>query len=185
MLTAGSTQTIQWTYGGNPGSYVKIELLKGDVVTKIISNFAWIGSGGSGSYKWVIPSNQTPGSDYSIKITSRSNGSCTDTSDTNFTVVAPSLALTSPNGGENWAPGTTQTISWAYTGGPGAYLKIELLKGGILNRTINSFAVTSKGSFSWKIPATQVPGADYSIRITSRTSPSWTDTSDSDFTIGP
>ena len=30
-LTAGSAQTIQWSYGGNPGSNVKIELLKGGV----------------------------------------------------------------------------------------------------------------------------------------------------------
>jgi hypothetical protein len=93
--------------------------------------------------------------------------------------------LVSPNGGENWVHGTTQTIRWTYTGGPGAYLKIELLKGGTLNRTITSFALTTRGSFSWRIPATQVVGADYSIRITSRTNSSWTDTSDLDFTIGP
>jgi hypothetical protein len=175
-LTAGSARTIQWSYGGNPGSYAKIELLKGGVVTKVISNLARIGTGGSGSYNWLIPSNQTPGSDYGIRITSRTYGYCTDTSDSNFTVVAPSVTLTSPNGGENWAPGTTQTIQWTFTGGPGTYLKIELLKSGILNRTITSFALTTRGSYSWKIPATQAPGADYSIRITSRTNPSWTDT---------
>jgi subtilisin family serine protease len=182
---AGSTQTIQWSYGGNPGSYVKIELLKGGVVTKVISNLARIGTGGSGSYNWVIPSTQTTGSDYQIKITSTNNAAYTDTSDGNFTIVAPSLTLTSPNGGETWAPGATQIIGWTFTGGPGTYLKIELLKAGILNRTITSLALTNKGSYSWRIPATQLPAADYSIRITSRTNPSWTDTSDSDFTIGP
>jgi hypothetical protein len=132
----------------------------------------------------LIPSNQTPASDYSIRITSRAYGFCIDTSDSNFTVVAPTVTLTSPNGGETWAPGTIQTIRWTYTGGPGTYLKIELLKGGILNRTITSLAVTSRGSFNWRIPVTQAPGADYSIRITSRTNSSWTDSSDLNFTIG-
>ena len=86
-LTAGSAQTIRWSYGGDPGSNVKIELLKGGVVTTTISYFTSIGSGGNGSYNWSIPSTQVSGSDYQIKVTSTSNSSYTDTSDTDFTIV--------------------------------------------------------------------------------------------------
>ena len=57
-LTAGSAQTIRWTYGGNPGSNVKIELLKGGGVTTTLNYSTSIGSAGSGSYNWSIPSNQ-------------------------------------------------------------------------------------------------------------------------------
>jgi hypothetical protein len=181
-LPSGMTQTIRWDYTGNPGAYLKIELLKGGVLNKVITSLARTSTR---SFNWRLPATLTPGADYSIRITSRTNSAFTDTSDSNFTIAAPTVTLVSPNGGENWVPGTTQTIRWAYTGGPGAYLKIELLKGGILNRTITYLALTNRGSYSWKIPALQVSGADYSIRITSRTNLSWTDTSDLDFTIGP
>jgi hypothetical protein len=181
-LPFGMTQTIRWDYTGNPGAYLKIELLKGGVFKKVLTSLARTSTR---SFNWRLPVTLTPGADYSIRITSRTNLSWTDTSDSNFTIAAPTVALTSPNGGEAWVPGTTQTIQWTFTGGPGTYLKIELLKGGILNRTITYLALTTRGSFSWRIPATQVPGADYSIRITSRTISSCTDTSDLDFTIGP
>src|SRR5207249_4406177 len=83
----GSTQAIRWTYTENPGSAVKIELLKGGVVTAALTSSTSIGSGGSGSYSWTIPSIQTPGNDYRVRVTSTSDSSFTDTSNGNFTIV--------------------------------------------------------------------------------------------------
>ncbi|MEW6419258.1 MAG: Ser-Thr-rich GPI-anchored membrane family protein [Nitrospirota bacterium] len=83
---AGTTQTIRWTYTGNPGSYVRIQLFKNGVLNRTIATRTSIGSGGSGSYNWRIPSNQTTGVDYKVKITSTANSSYTDTSDNNFTI---------------------------------------------------------------------------------------------------
>ena len=183
-LAAGSTQAISWSYGGDPGSSVKIELLKGGVVNRTVARRV---STSSGSYNWKIPSDQTPGSEYQIKVTSTSNGSYTDTSDNNFTIVGPpppTISVVSPNGGENWQAGTTQTIRWGCSGNPGSYVKIELLKGGTLNRTITNRASANNGSFNWRIPSTQTQGADYKIKITSRNNSSCTDTTDLDFTIG-
>jgi hypothetical protein len=82
----GSTQTISWTYTGNPGAYVKIELLKGGVVNRTIAGLVSKGTGGAGSKTWAIPSTQAPGNDYTIRITSTSNSGFTDTSDNNFTI---------------------------------------------------------------------------------------------------
>jgi hypothetical protein len=65
-------------------------------------------------------------------------------------------------------------------------VKIELLKGGVLNKTITrSTAIGSggSGSFIWKVPNAQATGSDYRIRVTSTTSGSFTDTSDANFTI--
>jgi len=45
---AGSRQVINWTYKGNPGSSVKIELLRGGALDGIVASEA-TGSGGSGS----------------------------------------------------------------------------------------------------------------------------------------
>jgi C1A family cysteine protease len=86
---AGTTQTIKWTYIGNPGSYVKIELLKSGDPNRTISSSASIGSSGLGSFNWKISPKQTPYNDYSIRVTSTTTSSCTDTSDY-FAITAPS-----------------------------------------------------------------------------------------------
>jgi hypothetical protein len=184
-LTAGSMQTIRWSYNGNPGAYVKIELLKGGVVNRTIGA-SGKGSGGSGSRNWTIPANQAPGADYRIRVTSTTYGGCTYTSDSDFTIATPTVTVVSPNGGETLTAGTTQTIGWSYTGNPGLYVKIELLKGGVVNRTIASFASKGSGgigSRSWKIPLNQAPGPDYRIRVTSMSNHSYSDISDTNFTI--
>jgi hypothetical protein len=181
---AGTTQTIRWTYGGSPSPFVKIDLLKGGVMNHSVAKLVSIKTG---SYNWKIPLDQAPGTGYQIKVTSTNNGYFTDTSENNFAIVGPTppaVSVVSPNSGEAWQAGTTQTIRWTYAGSPGNYLKIELLKAGVLNRTITNFVSTGRGSYTWRIPATQTPGNDYRIRITSRTNPSCTGTSDSDFTIG-
>jgi hypothetical protein len=188
-LTAGSTQTIRWNYGGKPGSFVKIELLKGGVINKTLSYFTSIGSAGSGTYNWAIPSNQTSGSDYSVRITSATNSSYTDMSDSNFTIVGPpppTISVTFPNGEDTLTAGSTQTIRWTYGGNPGPFVKIELLKGGVITKTISYFTSigsAGNGSYNWSVSSTQVPGSDYQIKITSATNAAYTDTSDSSFRI--
>ena len=181
-----STQTIRWSCIGNPGAFVKIELLKGGVVSRTIASFA---STSKGVYSWKIPSNQALGGDYSIRITSKSNGSYTDISDSNFTIVGPpaaAITVVSPNGGDTWLAGSTQSVQWTYTGNIGGFVKVELLKGGVVTRTITSFASVGSGgngSCNWRIPSNQTLGSDYKIRVTSRKNSAYTDTSNNDFSI--
>jgi chitinase len=85
---AGTTQMIRWTYTGNLGKYVKIEILKGGAVERIIKLKTSVGRDGSGSYKWRIPSGQTLGNDCRIRVTSSTNTSVTDTSDGSLTINA-------------------------------------------------------------------------------------------------
>ncbi|HXX33836.1 MAG TPA: Ser-Thr-rich GPI-anchored membrane family protein [Thermodesulfobacteriota bacterium] len=185
-LTGGSIQTIRWSYEGNPGAFVKIELLKNGVVNRTIAAFVPNGRGGTGSHNWTIPINQAPGTDYRIRVTSTSNSAYTDTSDGDFSISAPTITVVSPNGGETLTAGAMQTIRWSYTGNPGLYIKIQLLKGGVVKRTIASFASKGSGgsgSHNWHIPSNQVPGNDYQIRVISTSNNSYSDTSDSNFTI--
>ncbi|MCG2722061.1 MAG: S8 family serine peptidase [Thermodesulfovibrionales bacterium] len=79
-----SYQAIRWTYSGNPGSTVRIELYKSGVLNRVLSSGRLTNTG---SYFWFVPYTITPGSDYRIKITSTSNPSYNDTSDANFTIV--------------------------------------------------------------------------------------------------
>jgi hypothetical protein len=101
-------------------------------------------------------------------------------------VVPAGIAVTSPDGGESWKPGSSHSITWMYTGNPGSKLKIDLLKGGNLNRTITTKASLGSGGngyYTWKISPSQVVGNDYTIRITSTTNSSATDTSNANFSI--
>jgi VCBS repeat-containing protein len=179
----GTTQTIRWTYSGIVGSFVKIDLYKGGVFNRAIVASASIGTGGNGYYNWPIPVNLAAGADYRIKVTS---GTLTDISNNNFTIAAPTITVVAPNGGDIWARGMLRTITWTYTGNPGTWVKIELFKGGVLNRTITSSASTGSGgngSFSWLIPLRQITGNDFKIKVTSTTNATVTDTSNNFFTV--
>jgi 5-hydroxyisourate hydrolase-like protein (transthyretin family) len=157
---------------------VKIELMKSGSLNRVIVS----STANDGSYSWTIPSTQTLGTDYKIRITSTSNAAITDSSNSNFAIVAGTLTVTSPNGGQSWKRGTVHTITWSKSGSPGSSIKIELLKGGVFNRVI-TYSTANDGSYSWKIPSTQTAGTDYKIRITSTTYESISDSSNSNFKI--
>ena len=100
------------------------------------------------------------------------------------------LRLKTPNGGETWYAGTTQSIRWSFTGATGPNVKIELLdsKGKVVSIIANSTPIgelsflEGEGSYKWKIPSTQNPG-QYTVRISSTTKKTVKDTSDALFTI--
>lgn len=83
----GSTRTIQWTYLGGNSATVRIELLKNGVLNRTIATAANIGSGGVGSYNWTVPTGQTTGNDFKIRLTT--SNALTDSSDVNFTIMTP------------------------------------------------------------------------------------------------
>jgi len=97
----------------------------------------------------------------------------------------PTITVISPKSGDSWQAGTTQTISWDYTGDPGSYVKIELYNGLNPNRIITSSTPIVNGSYNWKISPKQTPDNDYSIRVTSTTTTSCTDSSDYFAITGP
>lgn len=83
LLYTGDTYVIKWSYTGNPGDKVKIDLLKNEKLIKNIASKYSIGKNGIGTYNWVVPS-QVSGVDYKIRITSTTNSAYTDISDNNF-----------------------------------------------------------------------------------------------------
>jgi len=191
---SGSTYTITWNYADITGR-VKIELLKAGLRKGTLASSVSIGSGGSGSFSWKIPVNTPTGSDYSIRVTSTSRAGVTNTSNANFTIAGPSLTLISPNGSETWAAGSSQLITWNFTG-LGGFLKIELYKNGKFNQRIaaNSDAPINvgastetppyyQGSYKWNLPLSLASGSDYRIKITSVSNPKVFDSSNNNFNI--
>ena len=101
---------------------------------------------------------------------------------TEIAKMRTAITVTAPNGGQSWVRGTVQSITWTSSGSPGANVKIELLKGGVLNRVISS-NTTNDGSYSWTILSTQTLGTDYKIRITSTSITTIKDSSNNNFAI--
>lgn len=114
---------------------------------------------------------------------------CTLTVDTDKQVSATfdkAIKVASPNGAEKWIRGSTYTISWSYACNVSGTVRIELLKGGALNRTITTNAPLGSngiGSYNWRIPNNQAVSSDYAIRVTATNFSTYSDTSDGNFNI--
>ncbi len=76
---------------------------------------------------------------------------------------APSLTVTSPNGGESWYAGSTHAIKWTSSGVTGK-VSIYLMKNGEAVMNIGT-ASASSGSYSWKIPYSVNNSNSYKIQV--------------------
>ena len=92
------------------------------------------------------------------------------------------ITVVSPNGGESWLAGTSNTIMW--TSNISEDVKIELYRGGtILYAIANS--TSNGGNYLWTIPDTLQFGIDYKIKISSVLDSNLYDFSDTSFvTLG-
>ncbi|MCH7974704.1 MAG: hypothetical protein IH949_12630, partial [Bacteroidetes bacterium] len=171
---AGTSHTINWT--DNITGNVKIELYdNGSFDSEITPS-----TPGNGSFSWDIPVGTSAGTNYKVKISSVDNSSIFDFSDNNFEIFEGNITVVSPNGGESWQAGTTQTITW--TDNIAENITIDLYKGGTLHSIIST-STSSDGTRNWTIPFALESGSDYSVKITSVNDPGIFDFSNSNFAI--
>ncbi len=81
-LEPGNSYTITWN--DNISENVKLELYKGGSFNRTINS----STESDGSYTWTMPASITDGSDYKVKITSLSDTSVSDFSNSNFSIKA-------------------------------------------------------------------------------------------------
>jgi hypothetical protein len=94
----------------------------------------------------------------------------------------PYVAVLSPNGGEKLEQFTTHSITWGSN--VGGNVKVDLYKGGALNKTLAA-SIANSGSLEWIITTDFVVGDDYKIKITSLENDTCIDESNADFSITP
>ena len=196
---AGPTHSIRWTQAGLTGTNVEINLRK-QVCVPFHGNYLCYNALqytiapsvpiNQNIYSWTIRSNQTSGNAYRIEVKSLSYPAFTDSTDGLFTITSlpSSITVTVPNGGETWQRGTPHTVMWSYTGSPGSYVKIVLLKGGTEIGTISantSIGSGGAGSFTWNINPSGSTGSDYKVKISSISQPTINDLSNNNFTLTP
>jgi len=97
----------------------------------------------NGKYSWTIPTNQTPGDDYKIKITYDTDTTIYDISDNNFTInVPPSVpTLSSP---ANGATGVSFTPTFVWSASTGTVPITYTLQVSTSN-TFSSYVVNQSG----------------------------------------
>jgi len=183
----GTTHNITWNTGGVSGNII-IKLKKGGIMLGSIA----YNIPNTGSYNWnindIAGAPVQPGNDYRVLIRSFDDHSIQDQSNANFSITAEqsgSIKVTSPNGDENWAMGSSQLIRWNSSGVSGNVI-IKLIKGTSMLGSI-AWNIPNTGSYSWKINsiggALIQPGSNYKILVRSFEKHSIEDQSDSNFTI--
>ncbi len=136
----------------------------------------------TGTFPWNVP--DMPSGNCLIRIARADPGPFAgDMSDAPFTIIPPAITVTSPNGGEQWLPFSSQAITWASSG----YLlqvRIELSTDGGENWTVLADAIENTGTFPWNVP--DMPSGNCLIRIgRADPGPFAGDMSDAPFTIIP
>ncbi|MDY7002570.1 MAG: Ser-Thr-rich GPI-anchored membrane family protein [Cyanobacteriota bacterium] len=156
-LEPGESYTITWN--DNIDENVKLELYKGGSLSSTIAS----STPSDGSYSWAVPETITSGGDYKVKITSFSDSSVSDLSDSNFTIEPDEeVNITSPTSSTSLEPGELHTIRW--TDNFSDRIRLELYKGSSFQQTISS-STPSDGSYSWTVPTSLSSASNYNIKI--------------------
>ena len=93
-------------------------------------------------------------------------GGVSDWTTNSFASAAPTIQVTSPKGGEAWQRDQLCFIEWSNN--ISENVAIDLYNGATRIARLTSSAANI-GAYGWMISATNVPGTDYSIRISSST----------------
>jgi len=131
-----------------------------------------------GTFAWTIPN--TPSTQCKVRISDFKNSAIGDTSNAVFTielVLQKSIAVTSPNGGESWKVGSTQSITWS--GSNVNNFKIEYTTNNGAAWQVVGYA--SSSPYLWNIPNT--PSAQCKVKISDSTNAAVWDTSKAVFAI--
>ncbi len=183
-LSSGQNYDIRWSFddgisGGNVGYRTRIILLDGNSEVLTIANNATSYDGSSNSYTWFV-SNNYSGNNFRIKVQTDDNriSTVSDQSDSTFRINQggsgnASLQVVTPNGGQFWRSGDTQTIEWTFNDGisgsnVGYRTRIKLLNGFSETAEITSNTTSFDGTnrFNWSIPTSSTyQGSNFRIRI--------------------
>ena len=168
----GGNHEVRWTSSGVDKVYI---IFKNDSNGKTCASPA-LGTSSTGLYTYnpLVGTTNCPESTLlgdKIRVFVRSIASDSvpsDTSDNYFSIVSStvqsSIAVTSPNGGEQWTNGSTHNITWASKGVNNVYVTIQNFSGGIGDNSIPLMPASS-GVYSYTVPASLPIGSLYKINI--------------------
>jgi hypothetical protein len=172
----GSSRNITWSSAGITGNVnIQISRNGGSTWTTIISN-----TPNDGNQAWKVTG--PAAAQARVKALSVSAPTVFDTGNANFSIIQ-TITVNSPNGGESWAIGGSQKITWSSAGITGK-VNIQISRNGGSTWTTIISNTPNDGNQAWKVsgPAT----AQARVKVLSVSSPTIFDTGNANFTIsGP
>ena len=180
-INGGSTYSVTWSKTGGAPYYRVSYAADGTNYSVLTSNST------ASPYSWTVPNTGTTTGRIKVEALAADGSTVisTDTSDAAFTVLATSVTVTAPNGGNILASGTSYNITWTVTGGADHY-RVSYSSTGI-GGTYTAQTSTATGlSYTWTVPTTAT--ANGSIKVEAMTvgspgTPITSDVSDAVFTI--
>lgn len=178
-IVQNTTQTITWSTTGIPGgANVMIELLQNDAPIQVIA----ASTPNDGSHSW------TPtlvGVGFKIRISRIGSPAATDDSNSNFTVIAPSLTVIQPNGGEKVKRNKLLAIAWTSNTinavGGGGTVDIQFSNDGGATFTTVIPDAANDGFVQWVVTPKVTKKAR--IRVVWKPNPAVADSSNANFQI--
>jgi uncharacterized protein YjdB len=113
-------------------------------------------------------------------ITATSAPIVSNSSTVTVSIVPNAIVVTNPTLGIAYHVGESRVVRWTHAANTGANVKIELLKTGVLSKTISS-STPNDDQMAWTIPSVSA-GNNYQIRVTSTANAQYTGIS-GNFTI--
>lgn len=186
----GSTRNITWTATdanlGDTPITLDYSLNGGVNWDTIEANVA-----NTGLYSWVVPNLGSSNCLIRVTAVDLAGNSGSDDSNSEFTItsdtIAPAVTVNSPNGGENWQGGSTQTITWTATDDktPPGNLLVNLCYSPNGGTDWVDIAVieSSSGAYSWTVPEINSSQCLVAVEVSDTSGNVGFDVSDRVFTI--
>jgi endonuclease/exonuclease/phosphatase family metal-dependent hydrolase len=168
---AGSTQSITWS-ASNVTNVTLEYTLDGSTWNVLASGVP----AASGSYAWTVPVAVTSAA--KVRVSDAVDASVTDESDAPFTITR-SVQVLSPNGGESWAAGSNQVITWSASGV--AHVTLEYTLDGSTWNVLASGRPAASGGYFWTVP--DVASSTVKVRVSDTLDASLADESDGAFSL--
>jgi len=173
-LFVGQSYNIEWTSEGIQNVKIQYSINDGTSWVIISSSYPV-----DSTYLWTVP--DQPSDQCLIKLTAVEADSIVSESANVFTITATrSLVVTSPNGGENWAAGTSQVITWTSENVDEVNIEYSINNGDTWIVLTENTA--SDGIYTWN-PVSNNPTTSARIKITDAINSTPSDISDANFTI--
>lgn len=172
---SGMVKNITWAHRGTVSSVaIDYSLDAGATWQSVVSSTT-----NDGQYGWQVP--DTTVDDCLVRIMASGDTSPADTSDSCFSIIEPTLEILTPNGGEQWKPGTFHNVTWTTVAEvPRISLEYSTNGGTRWSTIVANFP--NVGSYNWTIP--NVYSDICLVRVSDATDRNPQDGSDSAFSIG-
>jgi beta-lactamase superfamily II metal-dependent hydrolase len=155
-LAAGGASDVNWTASDN------VAVTTVDIDYSLDNGGSWLsmasGIANSGTFNWPVPN--APSAQALVRVTAHdaAGNSASDMSDADFTVAdqsAPVVAVTAPDGGEEWDAGSLQSVTWSASDNVGVTaVDVDYsLHGALGPWQAVQHGVANSGTLSWTLPA--------------------------------